>query len=1217
LTAASPGPETISNPLLHHFRISTAGAFTGDIFAQFELGLTDSTTYTATTSGGGGGGGSTTIPSGSPSPRGNLVPSNNLYPSIKYGFYGNGFFVGYDTGSPIYGKIPSGLTLSAKLASPQTQDFFVKQFAADGTPLGEVILTTLPQTIYMSLNGTDVAFLAAGSTQSFSGSLTGIVSFGLSDGATYSYVESPSYPTLTDIQHGPASGSLQSIPGLSGAGNTFTIGEVPYDYSPYRVLAVPAAWDSPVTITATLTNSAGSAVSLTPSPVPGGSSVTFDAPLTVSNNTIAVTVSDGSLSYTYSLNVSRSAPNPSLTSLSYGEALSPMTPVTGFSGSTTFYTLQSVGRTISYLYFEATVPRTTVAVTSTVNNADGSGQPVSVVTSGQLNVLTAPLAYGLNTISIVTAEGDFTRTYTVEVSRDYPPPTLLDLKLGATEQSATTLTGFDSGVYTYTPASISNATQTRVLVIRPSAGASIQVFRSGQDTGGTLMQQSPIPATTVPGWAVTLYPAVGLNNIKIIVSQGGESIDYWVYLERRELPHLLAIRHGPVGQLGTEIPGVLPNTCTVDVGVIPNQYAQYQLTLVLGTNTASTSAVITATQTNDLLTSAPLTYTDISGVGLVFSVQTPIDLNTFVFTLTGGQEQTVYTVTLFRDLPALSDPGTSLLEISEDGTTYQSAAGFQSGVSGTTKNYTIPVEPYTSSRSFRLTLPNDYLYKGAVRSGVSVDASTDGGASWSPVSVSTGLQANRVLSITTNGANPLRLRVTAGSAQAIYDISVVRRAPFLVGATAQNRTTIEVFFTEAWNTGNLAQAVFAVQGLSVTSKTLSGNNVILTTGEQVPGSTYSMTISGVTAASDGRVPDGLPEFSGADNIVLSALLIGRLGSTTPSPFPGFVPATYTLAGRFPNEQADAALFLEQDPLFPLTGVTATIASPGPGLAPTSLVVTQLGGSGSWRVDVPSLIEYPTSAADGLRNVVTLSLSSGNLRISYTVTLRRMVPYTFTASGRSPTLVRVAFTDEPGAQALVASNYSIPGLTVLSVSAASASPGNLIFNLATSTQAEGSPYTLTVSGVDASPNTGLVRPLEAASAAFTGYLPFFATLMVTSPNTVEVTFNTPPSSAALNASSYSIQRKSSGDPLPVTLIHPGEEGTKVTMRTVYQKAVLYQANLSAVTRESDGEPLSQTVLEFQGVDGASVLRTIFYLQGDGLYEPVTTDMYPGSTVFIPK
>jgi len=318
------------------------------------------------------------------------------------------------------------------------------------------------------------------------------------------------------------------------------------------------------------------------------------------------------------------------------------------------------------------------------------------------------------------------------------------------------------------------------------------------------------------------------------------------------------------------------------------------------------------------------------------------------------------------------------------------------------------------------------------------------------------------------------------------------RAPFNVAAAiATSSTTVSVTFSDPPNSGQavLAGNYMLTGGVSVLGASAPVNNTVTLTTTPMAGISYTLTVAGISRASDGE---------------------------------GLTTTTAVFMGRAP---------------FNVLGATAATSS--------TIAVTFDGAPNS--VAAQTIGNYTITGAGGLvvtgallsGNTVTLTTTTPMMASTYTVTVTGVTrnsdgealtvdAASFTgrtkfnvvsASSGSNVTVRVFFDAAPNSsQAMIAGNYTITGGSGLSVSNASLA-GNMV-TLTTSTQSSGANYTVTVSGVT---RVGDNEPLTVAAANFTG-LAGFNVVGATANNTTTVTVNfdaAPTAAAAGMASNYTV------------------------------------------------------------------------------------------------
>jgi hypothetical protein len=171
-----------------------------------------------------------------------------------------------------------------------------------------------------------------------------------------------------------------------------------------------------------------------------------------------------------------------------------------------------------------------------------------------------------------------------------------------------------------------------------------------------------------------------------------------------------------------------------------------------------------------------------------------------------------------------------------------------------------------------------------------------------------------------------------------------------------------------------------------------------------------------------------------------------------------------------------------------------------------------------------------------------------------------------AVATSTTTVVVTFDDLPNVEADAIESYSIPDLTLTSISRA----GNVV-TLETSPQSYRT-YTLTVSNVTRLSDDA---PLAQSSVTFQGRPKFdVVSAAAKSATKLVVTFSAPPNATqATDPANYAVPG--------LTLSKPELAGNTVTLTTTPQQAQSYTLTVSNVTRASDGESLTTKGADFTG------------------------------------
>jgi hypothetical protein len=402
------------------------------------------------------------------------------------------------------------------------------------------------------------------------------------------------------------------------------------------------------------------------------------------------------------------------------------------------------------------------------------------------------------------------------------------------------------------------------------------------------------------------------------------------------------------------------------------------------------------------------------------------------------------------------------------------------------------------------------------------------------VTIATSTQSATTYTVTVSGV----ARASDTEPLSTNSATFTGRPPFdVAGGASTSAHTISVTFDAPPNGGQATTlANYSVPGLTLSGiPALVGNTVVIATAPQTA-SSYTVTVSNVTRASDAE------------------------------PLTGTM-ATFT--GRAPFDVASASS---------LTSHSIRITFDA---APNAAEATTLG---NYAVPGLTLSGTPTLAG----NVVTVATSpqSGT---AYTVTVSNVTRATdaepltiasanFTgrlpfdvASATSTTShsITVSFDAAPNAgQATTLANYTVPGLTLTGTPTLA---GNIV--TITTLAQSATPYTVTVSGVT---RAGDAEPLTTASATFNGRTPFDVTnASSTTAHVITVTFDAPPNAVqATTLANYSV--------LGLTLSGtPSLSGSTVTIATSPQAATSYTVTVSGVTRATDAEALTVNSASFTG------------------------------------
>jgi hypothetical protein len=381
-------------------------------------------------------------------------------------------------------------------------------------------------------------------------------------------------------------------------------------------------------------------------------------------------------------------------------------------------------------------------------------------------------------------------------------------------------------------------------------------------------------------------------------------------------------------------------------------------------------------------------------------------------------------------------------------------------------------------------------------------------------------------------------RASDAEALTVATASFAGHPPFDVASAASTSSgSITVTFDAIPNAAQATTlANYAVSGLILSgAPSLSGNTVTLNTSSQ-SASTYTISVTGVTRASDAEpMTIAAANFMGRTPFNVAGAASTSSGSITvtydapPNPAQATTLANYTVPG----------LTLGGTPQ--LIGSTVTIATSPQSAAGYSVTVSGVA-----------------RASDGEQLTLATATFTGRTRFNVA-----------SAASTSSGSITVTFDAPPNmAQATTLANYAIAGLTLSGTPSLSGST----VTIATSPQSASS-FTITVSGVTRASDA---EPLTLTTASFTGRAPFdVASAVSTGSRSITVTFDAPPSAAqATTLANYSIAGLSLGGA-------PLLSGNTVTLTTSAQSATSYGVVVSGVTRASDAEPLTIASAGFTG------------------------------------
>ena len=298
--------------------------------------------------------------------------------------------------------------------------------------------------------------------------------------------------------------------------------------------------------------------------------------------------------------------------------------------------------------------------------------------------------------------------------------------------------------------------------------------------------------------------------------------------------------------------------------------------------------------------------------------------------------------------------------------------------------------------------------------------------------------------------------------------------------------------------------------------------------------TYTVTVSNITRASDAEPLN-----------VHAANFMGRV--------------PFNVSGAASTSSTSMTVTFDATPVTALANDVSNYAVPG--LTLSTAVLS--GNTVTLTTSPQSAISYTATVSNVLRMTDNEPLTT----VSANFTGRAPFNVISAASVTSHT-VNVTFDAAPNSiQAGTATNYSIPGLNVVSASYTS---GNVV-TLTTSAQSVTS-FSVTVTGVTRLSDG---EPLTVSVAMFTGRLPFnvSSAASVTS-HSITVTFDAVPDVAtSQNIANYTCAG--------LTFSTATLAGSTVTLTTASQTTTTYQVVVANVTRASDGEPLTNNSATFMG------------------------------------
>jgi hypothetical protein len=341
-------------------------------------------------------------------------------------------------------------------------------------------------------------------------------------------------------------------------------------------------------------------------------------------------------------------------------------------------------------------------------------------------------------------------------------------------------------------------------------------------------------------------------------------------------------------------------------------------------------------------------------------------------------------------------------------------------------------------------------------------------------------------------------------------------------------------------------ANYIVNGLTISgTPTIAGSTVMLSTSSQDV-QTYTLTVSGVTRASDQ-----------APLIVDTAMFGGRASFNVVS---AVAASSRTVVVTFdaPPDPASATTF-------------ANYNIPGLTIADTPIV------SGN-QVTLPTTAQSQMSYTLTVSNVVRANDAEPLANATAMFTGRN----DFNVSGAaalSSHKISVKFDAVPSAtQAVTLGNYSVfdSAARPLALSGTPAlDTSTSTVTILTATQSA-TTYTVTVSNVLRAADN---NPLAVNTASFAGVTPFdVSSAMSVNSHTITVTYDGAPDPlSATNPANYVVQSASGA----LTLGTPMVSGNVVTIPTSPQNAQVYTVTVTGVVRAADNEPLTNNTATFTG------------------------------------
>jgi predicted RNA-binding protein with TRAM domain len=500
---------------------------------------------------------------------------------------------------------------------------------------------------------------------------------------------------------------------------------------------------------------------------------------------------------------------------------------------------------------------------------------------------------------------------------------------------------------------------------------------------------------------------------------------------------------------------------------------------------------------------------------------TPVVSGNSVTLSTSPQSNASYTVTVSNVTRSGDGEALTVATAMFDG-----RAPFDVAGAAATSNTSLVVTFDAPPDAGEATTPGNYNVPGLTLTGVP-------SLSGNQVMLATSPQSSGTYAVLVSGVT----RASDGEALTVANASFAGRPAFdVAGAASASNVSMTVTFDAPPNEAQAEDAShYNIPGLALAgTPVLSGNTVTIPTAPQAVQS-YTVTVSGVTRASDGEALT-----------VASASFTGRTGFNVSS---AASVNTTTMSVTFdapPNAAQATTLASYSVPGLALSGTPVLSGN-------TVTITTAAQAAQTYTVTVTGV----TRQSDGSPLAVN---TASFTHVAFDVA--------GAASVTSHTM-SVTFDAPPDpTQATTLANYSVVGLTL---SGTPVLAGNTV-TIATGSQSA-TTYTVNVSNVTRA-SDGTVLTNRAAS--FTGRSPFDVTgAASTSSGSLTVTFSAPPNSAqATTLANYSVPGLTLGGT-------PLLSGNTVTLKTSAQAAQSYTVTVSNVTRASDAEALGVNNASFAG------------------------------------